>query len=512
MRGLTPATARFFTWLLIPTALFCAFAGNRVDSASVYLFNSDLVQAYMVGEDLLASPLAVLDWYHWQALYVFPDWLLAGGMAAAWPGSDRLLPLFYATALLAAYSAAAGALVQQAAAMPAHAAAWLFAAVTSVTALVAPAPAASPISSYWLFMTSSSPFVHTGSLIMTLVAAAVLMRLLRDQSRPLAGSLIGICVVMGLSDAMFLVWFVAPAVVVLLLAAWAGGAKRLMYSAAILGAVALLTRIVEPLLRGASSLAALNRVSPIDSVRHFLRDVLAMIMHGDAGFILMTLIVPIIVVRGALIAADMLRGRAQSAAALGELFLAGSIAAALLAPLAAGLYTEPWLMRYFLIVPILVVIWTLSTVVSHASVRMRRNLVFCGVAATLMVGAASAWPAWLHGQQLQRPDPLESCLAAHRRHTGIGDYWSAKGLMFSSGRRIHVIQVDASGRPFRINYKKQWFHRHAGTGAPLRPDFIIMTRLDPVQIEKRFSRPQAVVDCAGEEIWLYEEPIDFRPG
>jgi hypothetical protein len=395
--------------------------------------------------------------------------------------------------------------------VPARAAAWLFAAVAVVAAVAAPAPAGTPMSSHWLFITGSAAYIHTGAMLLTLVSAGLLAKLLRDGSPAAAWLLIGLCAAATFSDALFLVWFVAPAAVVLVLAAWADRTMRWALAAGILGAVAVLARVAELVLRGGSSLASLDRVSPREAVRLFVGDTWAAIAHGDVGFILLALLVPVILVRGALITIDMLRGRSQSPLALSELFLAGSIGAALLAPLATGLYKEVWLMRYVLVVPVLVVTWTLQAMVAHASTRARRSIVYVGIAVTLLVGAVSARSAWHNVQELQRPSPLESCLTELRRDTGIGDYWSAKGLMFTSHRRIHVIQVDATGAPFRVNYNRQWFHRHAGTGAPLRPDFIIMARLDPAQIEKRFSRPQAVVDCAGQQIWLYERPIEFRP-
>lgn len=493
------------TALLISVSLLAAFASNR--SNFWMLYHSDTVQAYMIGGDLFANPSSVFDWYLPPALFAFPDWLLAGGLAALWPGSHRLLPLFYAAILIAAYCVAAGALIQRSVGMPARMSAWLFAAGAAVAAVATPLPAGT-MSSQWLFTTSSAAAIHSGAIVMTLVSATILLRLLGDPSWPSALWLAAICFVTGFSDALIFVWFVAPAIVVLLLAGWANRSVKLARVAALLGVVATLTLISDVLLRGAS--LKLERITPLGATRLFLDDVAATIMQGDAGFLVMALAVPVMFTRGLLIVTNLLRRRAQTPAAHSELFLAGSTAAALLAPLVTGLYTEVVLMRYMLIIPMLIGIWTLQMLVMHVSTRVRAGLAFFSVALTVLIGAASVPPAWSHVQQLQRPGLLEACLTERQLDTGIGDYWSAKGLMFESGKRIHIIQVTPAGDPFRWIFKQRWFQRHAGTGLPLQPNFIIMTRLDRASIEKRFSRPAEVVQCEGQEVWMYKDVIDFQ--
>src|SRR5436190_954050 len=42
-----------------------------------YLFNSDLLQPFLVTKDALADPSSVLDWRHSPSAYVVPDMLLA---------------------------------------------------------------------------------------------------------------------------------------------------------------------------------------------------------------------------------------------------------------------------------------------------------------------------------------------------------------------------------------------------------------------------------------------------
>ena len=81
--------------------------------------------------------------------------------------------------------------------------------------------------------------------------------------------------------------------------------------------------------------------------------------------------------------------------------------------------------------------------------------------------------------------------------------------MVSKGQRVAVVAG------LRTPFAKQWTAYRELSALDLAnllvSELLQRTGLDPGEIEKRFSRPQAVVDCAGQKIWLYDKPVDFRP-
>lgn len=503
---MTPSTGNdHFIWtlsiwllstVLMTIALLSAYMGTEANGV---LGHSDLIQPYMLARDILTDPKAIFDWYHSPALYVFPDWLLAMILVAGVPGSDRILPVLYSIILLLAYSMAGGWLLRQSLNVSVLRGTWLLASISVIAAYTTHHDLTTPMTT-WLFLTGSAAYIHTGALLLTLVAGGWLMQWLKQPNAKATAAMTVVVALTTFSDALFMVWFVAPASVVLLLHAWAQRSRQGLITLIWITGAGLMAMTAERLLRGTTP--ELQRIAPGESLQIFIRDVQATISAGDVGFVLMMLAIIVIALRATVTVLRLLRRQTLAPAAYLELFVAGSIAAALLAPLVSGLYWELSLWRYLLVIPVLVIIWGVHCALK-LSPQWLYGLTAGAMITTLVVGTVSIRPAWEHFQSMQEPIALEQCLREQDRDTGFGDYWNAKRLLFLSDRRLHIIQINADGQPFRMNYNGRWFTERADTGAPVQPDFVILDRLNPEAIARRFGPPEQIVSCEGSTIWLY---------
>jgi hypothetical protein len=116
-------------------------------------------------------------------------------------------------------------------------------------------------------------------------------------------------------------------------------------------------------------------------------------------------------------------------------------------------------------------------------------------------------PAWSAAKRIVVPSPLQVCLDAEGRTAGLGDYWSAKSLIFSSDRRIHVAQLTSDGSFYHANFNNRWFANRADGGGTFRPDFIIPTNLDAERLRRVFGFPDRVRNCGGQDVWLYHASL-----
>ena len=112
-------------------------------------------------------------------------------------------------------------------------------------------------------------------------------------------------------------------------------------------------------------------------------------------------------------------------------------------------------------------------------------------------------------------DPLAKCVRAERGrlglHAGVADYWVARPLEFALDDAVQVDQVDSNGGAFLWG-NDFGAYRHALADPSLRPeyDFVVMDRLDPVQIRSAYGKPDQVVPCAGTTLWIYRHVTALR--
>ena len=509
-----------FGWLismfLLPITLLIAFASKEGHLATGR--NSDLVQSYLQIRDLMANPLSIADWHLPPALSIFPDWLLAALPTMLFPADPAYALAIYPALLLSLYCLAGGRLLS-----PVHRASpleltWILAGVMVISSWSTYQSWSNAISS-WLFTTSAHPNIHTGAVLMTLFCSWLLLQEIQTSGNTSQRYLLMTTVwLTTFSDAIFFVWFVVPAIGLLAIHAWTKRQWAPVRTASALAISSLSAVVLDRLIRFALwplkvPLWPMKLVSPFHSLTLFSQDIIHTIAAGDRVFCVMIVVVIAILIRGGLAVYRLFNRHPADLKTYFEVLIATSILAALGVVVPTGIYSETALWRYLLIIPALAVIWVMHWLLRFTSSPRTRLGWFAGTLATIMVGtSATSSRALTNIGTLAQPPTLEICLRARGRTTGFGDYWTAKELMFSSNRRIHILQLTPSGEPFRWVYNETWYQARADNGTAVRPDFVILSGLETTAIQRRFGMPDERLLCAGTEIWLYDRPIPWSPG
>lgn len=480
-------------------------------------YNSDSILPFLLVRDLLQDPSALVDWYPSPAFYVFPDWILAAVLLVGQvPGSA--MPLFYGALLLTLYCFAAGALLAAEGRVPVLAGTWGMAAALMIAggaALLFIDRAISPAA----FVALASPHIHTGAVLGTLLSGALLIALLEERAGARAVAALGVAVfVCAFSDFLYLVWFTGPACIVAGLHSWWTGRRGGFRYAILMAALSGAAVVVETLIRGGIALTGYLKAGgssegPIRAASFLWVQLRTAVSDADYPLIVTLMVAAALIMRTAFILLSIVQRRTLRDGAFTDLFLGGSCAAALLAPLLTGAFQEAAHWRYFLIVFPLSLLWGLRLSFQAWGKWRGASLHLSWIAAALvvLVSAAASAPALEAGKRLQAPPPLEACLAREGRFEGLGDYWTAKLLMLMTERRVHIVQVTRGGNLFRWDYNGRWFTERADSRAAVRPDFIVMRNLDPNALRTRFGAPARVVDCDGTEIWLYDKVLKETP-
>ncbi|MGD9661370.1 MAG: hypothetical protein AB7U63_08855 [Porticoccaceae bacterium] len=467
-------------------------------------YNSDLVQPYLMLQDFFGDTSTIFSWYYSPALYTFPDWLFAA-LLVFLPVKNSILPLLYSAFLLTLYTLGGALLMARATAFRTLPLMWILALLLCASAAAA-LLVSDAILGYQLVVSLLSPYIHTGALAITIFSAGILIHLLDGGgARRTLWALLLLVFITAFSDAIFVVWFVAPAIAVAMFYGWGAKNRAGISCALYLLATALAAMACEFMLRDKASLAAVHTSG---SLRLFFSDFIREAGKGDITLLLMAILNGVVAVRALLVAGRLLARKVVTTAMLVELFLGLLCAATILAPLMMGLYRGLALWRYFLplfIVPPLWLLLYLSSLCSPRSLklfsRISGGLAVCAVA-LMYTGSVETVT------KVSTPSMLENCLKAEGRDEGYGDYWHAKSLLFATDRSLHIIQLTKEAAlPFRFNYNEDWFRFRADNGETLKPDFVLMENIDPGQVTEKFGRPDRVLHCGQEEVWLYDQSL-----
>ncbi|EGV28996.1 hypothetical protein ThidrDRAFT_3435 [Thiorhodococcus drewsii AZ1] len=495
------------------TIFFSYFLGVGYSNLN---YNSDLVQPFMQARDLLQEPSRFNDWYFSPALYFFPD-LIFSVFLVVLPIPNAVLPIIYGALLFTLYSGAGGILISSNMRVSFVTATNLIAAIILLVGLMSFSYAVkgpiSPLSYVWL----ASASIHTGAVLMTLVSAAIFINLLTNQARLRWLVVLGVTVYLSsFSDLLFVVWFVVPASIIAILHGISIGGRRSYIYAVTLIVATISALISERLIRNVLFSSELDvfsgymsPINPIDSVLSFSQELIRAVKMNDyPALITVGVLIPI-GARAIKICFDLLGRQPQTVGNYIELFIAMSCFSALLTPLATGNYKVVGDWRYFIVIHILIMVWIvyfISNVIG--SIRIVNVVAGLGAGVLIAVSAMTvSEDAIASVKRLQSPTPVEICLRQEKRTTGIGDYWTAKLLMFMTRREIHIVQVREDGYFFRWNYNRRWFSVRSDNKAPFSPDFIITKNLDPNKLRARFGDPSRSIVCGDSEIWLYDLPL-----
>ena len=551
-------------------ACFAALAGALTLAAALAiaqrdqggrLFNSDHIQAFLLARDLLADPASLFAWYLPPALFAVPDWVIAVILVAS-PLPQLWLPVVYGGVALAALAFAAGAVMTVCGLSRPAAAIGAAASLLAVLMLaIAQAPAPGGIAA--LLLNVAFPGIHGGTLLLGLALIAAVLRLLHREPGPRAGAMpaILLCALSAagaFSDLFFMLWFAGPAVIAAALLAPAGppeqavAAHRVIRLVAISSAAGIALQValfglplgyflgtmrppgaafqVQDLIVLAlhSSLLALGEqihvcalpvaaslfdcTAPLHAVDHVAALMRATFAAADWLGIAVLAAAMLSGARAAWLCLRALGGQRLEPSQSAEILFAGAAWASLTAAVTLNIIHDTGALRYllpFLAMPILALLIPML----RLGQRLARTPVLTGMALLWAMAAMQLAPAALASfRQLATADPLAACLLQAGHRTGLGDYWSAKAVMFQTGYRVHVVQLTVNGRFHRWIFNRAWFTRHAGDGGPLAPDFIIMRGLDAAAIRDRFGAPSRKEECGGAVIWFYDPAMAMPEG
>ncbi|MCR9139467.1 MAG: hypothetical protein NXI27_25930 [Alphaproteobacteria bacterium] len=497
--GRAARTGLFVTASAVFTLVSVLFFWNR--GLSGIPFASDLVQPYLVVEDFLADPASFHSWRHSPSPYVLPDIFIAGGLVLL-PLSPKWMAIGYSTLLLAGYGLTGGWLISRATGSRVQSAILLF--ILCLLALVFAGNLLDVPPSNWLLPTLFSPFIHTGALLCTLIAVALLDELLQDPgSRWARIGLVSLVFVATFSDALFLVWFVFPALVVLWLHAKACNIRFPWPIRRTLFFSAVVAIAIERVLHGVGRGVPLQLNSVARSATALWDEIKVTFAEPDWIMATFLVIATGIVLAGMVSVIRCLRSRRLSFNDAFVVFLASSIVSGVLVLIITSYFKEQAHWRYLIIIPLYAVL-AISMFLSRVLMipKYGRHLVSIAAAAAFVFMAPGAYGTATAPES--RSD-LEACLVTRGHSTGFANYWIAKRLIFLSERRIHIAQIRPDGSRHNFNYNRAWFETRADDGSPIAPTFIIIRGLDTGSIRTKFGAPRETVQCAGTEIWIYEK-------
>jgi hypothetical protein len=290
------------------------------------------------------------------------------------------------------------------------------------------------------------------------------------------------------SDRVVQVTVGAPLLVIFALHAHRRGALR--RSVPWLGLVLAALVSGELLLRGISLVVPLGEVPPPLGAQIGERILMAaQALHGDL------VRHPAIFVSAVVLLAWALRALWNwRAAPLFEIFLALSFVAALCAPILSGVY-RPGALRY-LTPSVLLLLVGLSIQYVH---RLRAYVPFVLWGWIALLGAALGQGS-LGAYFWYRP-PLVRCLDQRAGEfpspVGVGDFWNAGRVNHLSLRSITLVPVDGRARLFDFA-----LNRRKSKDLLNQASFVVMDRLNPRSVTRRFGTPARIESCGGSVVWV----------
>ena len=466
-----------------------------------HVFNSDLIQPFLVVADALADPGSLFDWRHAPSPYVVPDMLLAA-LCLLLPIPELAKPVVYCGALLALDCLAIGWLLV-AAGRTRTVLAGALAATVALMALYGLAMLLSLEVSFNMLVSVPAPFIHSGAILMGVAFIAAMIAYLRAPERRNLVPAILICAAGGYSDVLFTIWFVAPLVAALLLLGRRTAAKTI--DLLLVTAIGVVAMVIDRVMRPSIAIIKIDHATTIGTwVSSFVRAIeigawpfpatvlMAVVMAGRALYLLLA------------------RRRALSAWNIVEICLGGAQLSATLLPVVSGTLIHIESLRYALAAFVVPIIWLLGwacrpTLPLRWAVGLPAAI---AVAVTIAVAPAGFDAASRAGT----PKPLLACLEANGLTTGLSDYWNAKLSIFQSSYRLHLMQLnETTALPWAPNFNVRWFSRRAADGAIAEPNFIVLTGLPEAEVLALYGAPQSTLDCGGETVWRYDHTLALPP-
>jgi len=484
--------------LLAAASLACALYFWRTQPHSL-VFNSDILVVVDFFHDLSNFPAVVSQFQFPRVPSFIPDMLALTAVATAFP--DFHLAMFaYAVVQSFGFLIAATWLVSVCTDKSAIRCGIAVAMLTVVSLLLNGAFAPLFGLTYVSFFT---PVMHFGSLILSLIAVGIFLKLL-EKPEKLRWTLLALISTAALaSDKIFILTFIAPALITALVLSRQGRIKISFVLG--LGALLGLSLVAANLLL---KLVLLQPGLPIVKVLvravGFVRVFAAQIAEYPITYLCL-LIGPLVFV-----AASPWLVRFPSR--LKATWLLGGLAMLATLGFTAAFFADFNSLRYWPAMigwPIILAASVLVLTVPHGLFRVIGPLAaavvvaFCGF--EIHAASLAGLRAW--------HDPLADCLMREQQdlglREGLADFWLARPAVISSNWRLQIEQL-LRGRYTVWGNNAYWVsHSRLRIGEPPVFNYIVLGPLNPYfEVTEYFGAPARTAECAGHQIWIYDRPLD----
>ena len=506
----TAGAVRPFHWLAaalitLATAILClVFA----DGDEHMLTNADTMIPTAFIWDLLHR---VDGWRTFQLPRVpslFPDFFVYGILDVA-TGDFRRAILGYSIFQCGAFVWVGGLIVSRAARVPLiHAAAALLVVIDAV--FLVDYIFHNPV---WVHFNMFVMMVHFGPFMLSLVSILLVLSLLTAWRRSLALWLALSCFIAFLSDRIFMFDFVVPAAATVLVFVATGriGWNRAIALGLTIGAGLALATVVDLSLDRAADVM-IER--PLAHALTFLREAPPFLAWATASASVSLALPYTIFIAYPFIAWFGPRSSLERRWEWPTTFVWTFAAAAILSVFALGvaIYEDLGSQRYF----VAVAFWPLIFV-AVAALAFGRGPAICatwGLLLALSVTLAMPiYPRAFVPRLLGWENALATCLLEKKAElglrAGLSDYWRSRPAMISSNWTLQLDQITADGHPFYWNNDSTWYeHSLESQDRPPGYNFIVIDKLDPPALLRRFGNPARTAQCGTDTIWVYSAPLD----
>jgi hypothetical protein len=472
--------------------------------------NSDLLMPFMVMRDMFRNPASIMTWELSPAIYVFPDWIVAGVLQAS-PLPRKTLPFVYGGFLLTAYGLCIGWMMKEmrTADRP-EAMLW----GTTLIAAVFLANNVTRLGFGGMFIKCiCAPYIHSGGLFAGLILIPLLMQRFHGEGDERRRSAIASLVLVGLacySDPIFVLWFAAPVCLAYLVTPTRISLFYKARAVAGLAAVGGAAMAIDRWLRPGNVMVTVQSTDVLQAIEVWRLLLSSSIAQSQWQLWLPVMLTFVMLCRGAWLTRAQ-RGGVYARGDSVEVAIIFATVSSLVLPVLMGVMIHPSLLRYSLPVVFLPYVWLLAWCSRRFTPRARSRLSLATLG--FWLGCTILLPQGVAGiTRLQQAETLSGTLTSLGQRAGYGDYWTCKRTMFETDYAVHCVQLDTVGRQSHFNYNSAWFKSRADDDGEILPTFIVMSRLDEAAIRGLFGDPDTIAQFRGdngvdESIWLYDDPL-----
>ncbi|MGC4003121.1 MAG: hypothetical protein QM811_08285 [Pirellulales bacterium] len=256
------------------------------------------------------------------------------------------------------------------------------------------------------------------------------------------------------SDALFVIWFAAPACLAFLITQTTMTRKRKFLAFSFLGALTIGVTIVDKFFRVRASPIPMDH---LESIKTWVDILVTCLKTRQWAFWLSAALSVVMLGRGVLLVFAQRDPEHQRRDSI-ELAVVFCNSSAFLLPFVSGSLTYLGNLRYALPMLILPYVWVLL-VASRIKVRRWPKLM-PAVAVLFWIWAIVQTPRGLRAVQgIEDQKTLGHFLVEQGLKTGFGDYWTCKRAMFETDYAVHIMQLNQFGERNDFAFNKTWYER-----------------------------------------------------